>query len=135
MSLLTWNHACEVEVRAMDDQHGILMDTVNELRLAVMHGRGREEVSEIFDRLIEFTRMHFQSEEQLMERAAFPGFAEHRIEHQRMLAELLAAAHSLQYGECTKIRPLLCALRDGLLLHIEILDRAYAPWLTKHGVS
>jgi len=133
VSLLTWNHACEVEVPAMDDQHGILMDTVNELRLAMTHGRGREEVSEILDRLIEFTRMHFQSEEQLMEQAAFPGLAEHRLAHQRMLAELLAAANCLQYGKFAKIQPQLSALRDSLLQHIEILDREYAPWLAKLG--
>ena len=32
MTLLTWNHACSVGVKAMDDQHGILMDAMNELR-------------------------------------------------------------------------------------------------------
>ena len=67
MTLLTWNHACTVGVRAMDDQHGILMDTMNELRLAAVRGSGREQVSEVLDRLIEFTRMHFWSEEQLLE--------------------------------------------------------------------
>jgi len=36
----------------MDDQHGILMDAMNELRLAVVHGCGREQVSELLDRLI-----------------------------------------------------------------------------------
>ena len=55
MSLITRNHACTVGVRAMDDQHGILMDTTNELRLAVVHGAGREQISELLDRMIEFT--------------------------------------------------------------------------------
>ena len=43
MSLLTWNHASSVGVRALDDQHGILMDTTNELRLTLLHGGGREQ--------------------------------------------------------------------------------------------
>ena len=30
VALLTWNHACMIGVRAMDDQHGILMDTLND---------------------------------------------------------------------------------------------------------
>ena len=37
----------------MDDQHGILMDTMNELSLALVHGCGPEQVSEHLDRLIE----------------------------------------------------------------------------------
>lgn len=92
MSLLTWSRACTVDVRAMDDQHGILMDTINDLRLALVHGCGREQVSEHLDRLIEFTRMHFWSEEQLMEQTGFPGLAKHRAEHHRMLAEMLQSA-------------------------------------------
>ena len=63
VTLLTWNHTCSVGVRAMDDQHGILMDIMNELRQALVRGSGREQLSELLDRLIEFTRMHFWSEE------------------------------------------------------------------------
>jgi hemerythrin len=135
VSLLTWNHACSVDVRAMDDQHGILMDTTNELRLALVRGGGREQVSEILDRLIEFTRMHFWSEEKLMEDSAFPGLAEHRAEHHRLLAEMMQSAHCLQYGEAVQTRSLLCALRDGYLVHIDSVDRLYGPWLNAKGIS
>ena len=134
MSLLTWNHACSVNVRAMDDQHGILMDTINELRLALVHGGGREQISEHLDRLIEFTRMHFWSEEQLMERATFPGLAEHRAQHHRILAELLYAAQSLQRGTELQTRAMLCKLRDGYIEHIENLDKEYGPWLNKESI-
>jgi len=133
VTLLTWSHARTVGVRAMDDQHGILMDTLNELRLAVVRGLGREKVSEVLDRLIEFTRMHFWSEEQLMERSGFPGLAEHRAEHHRMLARMLQSAHRVQYGEGVRMRPLLCSLRDEYLHHIEELDRQYGPWLNERN--
>jgi len=134
VTLLTWNHACAVGVRAMDDQHGILMDTVNELRLAQVHGRGREQLSELLDRLIEFTRMHFWSEEQLMEQTGFPGLAEHRAEHQSFLAQILQSAHRLQYGEGVQMCPLLCLLRDWLTEHIESRDSQYGPWLNERGI-
>lgn len=127
MTLLTWNHSCTVGVRAMDDQHGILMDTMNELRLAMVRGSGREQVSELLDRLIEFTRMHFWSEEQLMEQTGYPGLAEHRAEHHTMLAQILQSTHRVQYGEGVKMRPLLRFLREWFTEHIEGLDREYGP--------
>ena len=134
MTLLTWNHACSVNIRAMDDQHGILMDAINELRLALVHGGGREQVAEHLDRLIEFTRMHFWSEEKLMEQAAFPGLAEHRVQHHRMLAELLYAAQCIQRGTAVQTREMLCRLRDGYIEHIENIDMEYGPWLRERDI-
>ncbi len=134
MTLLIWNQACTVGVRAMDDQHGILMDTMNELCQAVVRGGGREEVSELLDRLIEFTRMHFWSEEQLMEQGGFSGLTEHRAEHHRMLAQMLQSAHRVQYGDGVQMHPLLSSLRDGFHEHIEGPDPEYGPWLNQHGV-
>jgi hemerythrin len=119
----------------MDDQHGILMDSINALRLALMNGAGRARVCERLDEFIEFARMHFWSEEQLMAQTGFAGLEEHRAEHHRMLAGLLQVAHRLQYGLGVKLRPLLCDLHDGFLHHIETMDQKYAPWLHERGVS
>jgi len=135
LNLLTWNHADAVGVRAMDDQHGILIDTMNELRAAVMRGCGREQVSAVIDQLIEFTRMHFWSEEQLMEQAGFPGLSDHRAEHHRILAEMLQAAHRVQYGEGMQMRLLLELVHELFAGHVERMDRAYGPWLNERGVS
>jgi hemerythrin-like metal-binding protein len=111
------------------------METINELRLAMGRGANREQVSLLVDRLIEFARAHFRSEEQLMEQTGFPGLAEHRSAHQAILAQILHAAHRLQYGEAAAVQPALCSLRDWLLEHIEELDRQYGPWLNERGVS
>lgn len=134
MTLLTWNHACTVGVRAMDDQHGILMDTINELRMANVRGAGREETGALLNQLIEFTRMHFASEEQLMEQSEFPGLAEHQIEHRRILAHLTESAFWVQHGEAP-MKTLLGRLREEYLEHIEGLDQRFGPWLNERGVQ
>jgi len=135
VTLLTWNHACAVGVRAMDDQHGILMDTMNEVRLAVVCGRGREQLVELLERLIVFTRMHFGSEEQLMEQTGFPGLADHQARHRGMMQEMVEAAHRVQHEDQVPIHPLLCRLRDGYIEHIEGLDRQYGGWMNERGVN
>jgi hemerythrin-like metal-binding protein len=119
----------------MDDHHGILMDTINELRLALVRGCGREKACALLDQLIEFMRMHFYSEEQLMEQTGFAELGKHRAEHHRMLAGILQAAHRLQYGEAFELSPLLCELHDGFLQHIDGMDQAYGPWLNRRGVN
>jgi hemerythrin len=118
----------------MDDQHGILMDTMNEVRLAVVSGRGREQVSELLDRLIEFTRMHYWSEERLLEEQGFPGLTRHRAAHHSLLAQMLESAHRLQYGEGVEMSAMLDQLRHGYMEHTEGLDQEYGPWLNERGV-
>jgi hemerythrin len=118
----------------MDDQHGILMDTMNELRLAMSHGSSREQMNELLNRLIEFMRMHFWSEEQLLEQTGFPGLAEHRLEHEKLLAQVRESAHRALHNENVGMRPLLAFLRDWYLEHIEGLDQEYGAWLNERGI-
>ena len=135
MTLLTWNHACTVGIKAMDDQHGILMDTMNDVRVALAEGRSRDEVSAGLNRLIDFTRMHFSCEERLLEQHGFPHAAEHREAHQRLLVEIEEAAQRTQYREDVHLRSLLIFLRDWYMTHIEGLDSEYGVWLSERGIS
>lgn len=134
MTLLTWNPACTVGVRAMDNQHGVLMDAMNDLRLAVVHGKGREQVCELLDQFIEFMRMHFTCEERLMDKCGFPGVAEHRAKHQSIMAQILHSSHRLQYGDGVDTSSLLCFLKDGFIQHIEGIDQKYGQWFNDHGI-
>ena len=135
MTLLTWNHACAVGVRAMDDQHGILMDTMNDLRLASIRGASREQVSELLNRLMEFWQLHFSSEEQLMEQYGFPGLEAHRAEHRRMLAHLLEHVDWIQRGEAMPVAALLAFLRAWFLEHLGAEDSQYGAWLNERGIT
>jgi hemerythrin len=124
-----------VGVRALDDQHGILMDTMNELRLALVRGADREQMNELLTRLMEFMRMHFWSEEQLLEQTGFPGLAEHRAEHEKLLSQVRESAHRAQRNENVGMRPLLGFLRDWYIEHIEGMDQEYGSWLNDRGIS
>jgi len=88
----------------------------------------------LLNQLIEFTRMHFLSEEQLMETYGYPGFAEHREEHQRLLLQIQDSAGKMQHSPSMHMRPLLAFLRDGYREHIEGTDKEYGPWLNARGV-
>ena len=132
--LILWNRACNVGVKAMDDQHALMMDTMNELRLVPIGSSKRVQEDDLLTRLIEFTRMHFLSEEKLMEQYGFPGLAEHRAEHQRLLAQLQKFITRLQHHEDVHMDDFLCFLHDWFINHVASLDQQYGPWLNRHGV-
>jgi hemerythrin len=135
VTLLTWSHECTVGVKAMDEQHAVLMDTLNDIRLALVRGQGREQVSEGLNRLIDFTRMHFASEEQLLEKQGFPGVAEHRDAHQKLLGQIEDAALRTQHNDEVHMKSTLLFLRDWYMSHIEDLDSKYGVWLNGRGIS
>lgn len=134
MTLLTWSHECIVGVQAMDDQHGILMDTLNELRTMLFRGANRRNVSLQLERLIEFTQMHFQSEEQLLLQQGFPAAEEHRKAHQHLLKRLYTALEQVNRDETIRLNSLLDFLPAWYLEHVEQLDQPYGTWLNERGV-
>ena len=119
----------------MDDQHGILMDTINELQAELVRGCSRQSASAQLDQLLKFTVMHFRGEEQLMEQLGFPGLAEHRAEHHRLLGQIRESSTRVQRSGDVPVRALLQFLRDWYLEHFEGPDQEYGPWLNEHGVD
>jgi hemerythrin-like metal-binding protein len=134
MTLLTWSHECIVGVQAMDDQHGILMDTLNELRIMLLHGGTRQGISLQLERLIDLTHMHFQSEEQLLQRENFPGFEDHRTAHMQLLGRLCSALEQVNHDKALHFPSLLAFLPAWYRDHLEQLDRPYGVWLNDRGV-
>ena len=119
----------------MDDQHGIMMDALNDLRLALVQGRGRDQITEGLNRLIEFTRMHFTSEEQLLEQNGYSGLVQHRAAHQHLLSQIEEMALRTQHNDELHMRSLLVFLRDWYMSHIEDQDSQYSAWLNNRGIS
>jgi hemerythrin len=119
----------------MDDQHAVLMDTMNELSQSVACGGGREQVCEDLNRLIEFTRLHFSSEERLLEENEYPKVSEHRQAHQRLLVQIEEAANRVRHAQGVHIGSLLSFLHGWYMSHVEDLDQPYGEWLNERGIS
>jgi hemerythrin len=135
MALLTWNHASSVGVRVLDQQHGILLDSLNELGVAIASGAHAEEISEMLARLIDFTRRHFETEEALMDRYEYPDRDEHVSEHQHMMAQIADTTRAMQRGEPVHLRALTGFVRRWFMSHIEGQDHVYGEWLNQQGID
>lgn len=135
MGLLTWNRVSSVGVRAMDQQHGVLMDTLNDLRQAAAQGAARERVVRERQRLVEFTRQHFLSEERLLEHAGFPALDEHREAHRRLLAEIKSALEHAARGNGDHLLAATAAVHACFAEHIAQLDQNYGEWLNERGIN
>lgn len=111
----------------LDAVHGLIFDTLI---------RTRELPPETFpaayDELVKGMETDFRREEQLMESFPYPGAAQHRAQHARMLAGMHHAAAALMQGDCTPARRALAALTDWLPIHISTMDRYLLRALREH---
>jgi hemerythrin-like metal-binding protein len=118
----------------MDDQHGILMDSLNELRVQLTRGGSRDKVNRQLELLVEFTGMHFECEERLLERHGFPDIVRHREEHRKMLYVIRDAVDRSAHGETEDLHAVLNLLRSSFADHVEDLDTRYGGWLNEKGI-
>ena len=56
----------------IDGEHRVQLGLLSAVRNAVAEGRGETEVNEILEQLVDYTKVHFMSEELLMRLHAYP---------------------------------------------------------------
>ena len=152
-------------VQEVDEQHDALADVLNRLarhvrepvslfvprktlpeRLSFKDCRGAngggpcdestfEVTKTVLDELTHLTETHFADEESLMAQAGYPGLADHRLEHQLLLAELMEFVRDVQAGYASLEICHLLALKDWFVGHVVLADREFADFLQASGAA
>jgi len=134
MTFLNWEPRYQVGVTILDTQHKGLFDQINALHDAMQAGQGREEVAKTLAFLARYTVEHFQTEEELMRRADYPDFLEHKAIHDELTRQVLDLLARLDKGSERLTLPVMHFLRDWLSHHILELDKRMAPHLNRSGI-
>jgi len=131
---MTWTDQLSVGVQSIDNQHTILIETLNELHAAMMKGQARAIAGELLHKLVDYTRDHFAAEEAMMQAAGYPALATHRLKHRDLTKQVEEYVARYEKGDITLSVQLLSFLSDWLTTHIQGEDKAYGPWMNEHGV-
>lgn len=131
--LVRWDDKFSVGNLHIDEQHSILIDTINQLASAEsLHNHHC--VLMIIDELASYAAFHFDYEERLMETAGYPQLEEHRIIHSAFVnwvAEL--RDDYVSFGKRPLGEAVLGYLRDWLSHHILGEDQRYRPFI--HNIA
>jgi hemerythrin-like metal-binding protein len=134
MALMTWNDSFSTGVRAMDEQHKGLVNTLNELHAAMLSGEDKAAAGPLLDRLVKYTHEHFVAEEVLMTKSHYPRLLAHTTKHRDLTGQVETFVGRYQRGELSLNVDLLMFLRDWLITHIQKEDREYGPWMNQNGI-
>lgn len=129
VSLVQWSDAMSVGHLHIDEQHMILIDTINQLASAESQN-DRPVVAMIIDELVNYTIFHFEYEEGLIDIAGFPGLESHRLTHQGFVRWVEELRDEFTYHRRHQLgEKILGYLRDWLRDHILGDDQRYRPYI------
>jgi len=134
MAFLNWSDKLSVGVQTLDNQHSVLIETLNDLHAAMMKGQGRAVAGRILKDLVSYTRDHFAAEEAMMESSRYPALSSHRIAHRELTKKVEEYVVRFEKGDVTLGVHLLSFLSDWLTNHIQGEDQKYGPWMNEHGI-
>ena len=129
VSLVQWSDSMSVGNLHIDEQHQILIDTINQLASAESQN-DRPVIAMIIDELVSYAAFHFHFEERLIEAAGYPGLEQHRRIHQGFVRWVSNLREEFTYHRRQQLgERILGFLRDWLSEHILGDDRAYRPFI------
>ena len=125
---IIWSDAFVTGVREIDEQHRILVNTLNEANARLAENPSLEFLAQITRDLLSYALYHFETEEKLMqeygyreERAA--DAEAHLQQHRSFSAKVVAVRDGLKGGTPIAREDLLGFLNDWLVNHILNTDK------------
>lgn len=131
MALLDWNESFSVGIAAMDKQHHLLVNMLNELHEAMLQGKAQTITGDLLQKLVDFTGYHFIAEEKILKDAGFPTLEAHHKLHEDLCKEVNVFVERYRRGEQMINLHLMNFLRNWLSRHILEEDREYGRWINR----
>jgi len=119
--------------KTIDAEHDLQMQLLDSLSKVLEKGGEFSPVRYILEQFIEFSDMHFLSEQLVMRLHGYPGYEPHLEEHTRLMKKVREIRGLVFRGEATPSVQLIQELRDWLLNHIATEDVAFGEYLKKEG--
>lgn len=132
-----WRDDWCLGVRTMDEDHRSLAELIDRLASDMLYPAAQLRPYSMLRRLAALdgeARRDFAREEDLMRQSDYPALAEHKCEHDLLLAEFTALVREVMAGGAGHLDiATLDALKAWFLGHLLDTDKRFARWLREVG--
>jgi len=138
-SLIVWNENFATGVPEIDEQHMILVHTLNEASVKLQRDTKIETLQQITQDLLSYALYHFETEEELMQECGYPeeaqaDAAQHLEQHRAFSSKVVAVHERIKSGTPPSSAELLGFLSDWVTHHILKTDKKLGAFiLAKRG--
>jgi hemerythrin len=124
-----------IGIEELDDQHHVLDELIDEMHRALSQRKGSRAVGEILDKLEDYSRVHFSIEESLMRILGYPGYEQHKTEHENLVAQLSELKEKVEAGKQSVSFQLLHFLKRWLTNHVATSDKSCHDFFVAVGAQ
>ncbi|WP_027186059.1 bacteriohemerythrin [Desulfovibrio inopinatus] len=135
MPFISWDPELSVGVHEIDEQHKTLLNMINQLHEGMRSGKSKEQLAKTFVGLKKYVKMHFSTEERLMEKNRFSGLSSHRTQHNKFIEKILDFEMEFEQGRTLLSMELVQFLRNWYLSHVKGVDQQYANFFKEKGIA
>ncbi len=114
----------------MDAEHKVQIGLIQALEQSLQKGSARGDMTRILSQLVEYTNIHFMSEQLLMRLHAYPEIGTHEMEHDHLIEQLRKVEAGFAAGDSDLATAEISLLKNLVLDHIKTHDQSFAKYLT-----
>ncbi|HOJ65345.1 MAG TPA: bacteriohemerythrin [Spirochaetota bacterium] len=137
MDFVEWDQKYSVNIKEIDNQHKKLINLANELFKACLIGKefAEKEFKNVIKEAVDYVKVHFKFEEELLFKYNYPEFKQHKQEHEDFVRKILEDVKNFESGKNFVPNNFARFLRDWTLQHIAVSDKKYSAFLKSKGVQ
>ena len=122
--LVLWEDRFSIGIPLVDNQHKHLIELANELHFACRldEASARKQFGITVREAVAYVKYHFSTEEQIMEKTAFPGLSDHKKQHLEFIREVVKYVKAFESGKRFVPNLFLRFLLEWIMSHIAVYD-------------
>jgi len=130
VALISWLPAYSVNIPPIDAQHKSLFDLLNQLHDEItVKQSGHAAIGEVLEKLIQYTKTHFELEERFLESMKYPEIAKHKAKHAAMTQKVMKFQEEFASGNTAIATEVMNFMLTWLTHHILHTDKRYSAFL------
>ena len=86
--LIVWKPSYNLGIQIIDEQHRGIVSTINSLCYAIQNKHGNETLRPVIGMVTDYTHVHFELEEDFLEKCGYPDLENHRTLHKELTQTL-----------------------------------------------
>jgi len=131
-----WDDRLSVGIELIDDQHKEWIDRFNNVLEAIDSGRDSVQIARTLDFLVDYTEVHFSTEERHMSANGYPGLEDHKAEHEGLRQTLKDLEQDFEEEGITHLLAdsIGTLMTNWLIKHIERMDMQFGAFLREKGI-